>query len=299
MSHIVVVGSSNTDMVVKTSSFPQPGETILGGNFYMFQGGKGANQAVAAARLGAEIAFICGVGDDLFGKNALEHYASEGMNLEGAFTIKGSATGVALITIDHKGENNIVVAPGANNRLSGAHLMKQTSLLEEASVILTQLETPMEVLITLVEQCRKLSKPLILNPAPARPLGPDVLEGLYLITPNQTEAKLLTGITVTDETTAEMAGRVFLEKGIKNLIITMGRGGAFFMNSSASFMSSAPDVHVMDTTAAGDVFNGALAVALSKEQSWEEAVAFAIKAAAISVTRMGAQNSAPYLHEMN
>lgn len=298
MARVVVIGSSNTDMVIKTRRFPKPGETILGGEFFMFHGGKGANQAVAAARLGAEVVFICAVGDDLFGSNALAHYGKEGIMLQGVQKMEGQASGIALITIDESGENEIVVAPGANNLLTSVHILSQNSLLGEASILLTQLETPLEVLYGLVEHCAKSGQRLILNPAPARKLDKHHLNGLFLLTPNQTEAGLITGMEVMDEAGAEVAAKECLQLGVQNLIITMGSRGAFFMNATENFWAEAPDVKAIDTTAAGDIFNGALAVAIARNQSWKEAVQFGIKAASLSVTRMGAQNSAPFLHEI-
>lgn len=297
MAKLAVIGSSNTDMVVKTARFPRPGETLLGGDFYMFPGGKGANQAVAAARLGATVTFLCCVGDDIFGRDALEHYKKEGMVLEGVHIEKGVPSGVALITINEAGENEIVVASGANACLSDAHLQKNRALLEKADVLLTQLETPMECLAFLAEHSRQSGQRLILNPAPARTLPAEVLEGLYLLTPNQSETLLLTGIEVTDETGAEAACSEFFRMGIRNVIITMGSLGAYFGSRTEAFMVPAPRVMAQDTTAAGDVFNGALAVGLSEGASWQDAMSFANKAAALSVTRMGAQASAPHKHE--
>ncbi len=299
MSNVVVIGSSNTDMVIKTTRFPKPGETILGGEFFMFHGGKGANQAVAAVRLGAQVAFICAVGDDLFGTNALAHYRKEGINLQGVQKMDGQASGIALITIDENGENEIVVAPGANNLLTSVHILSQNSLLGEAGILLTQLETPLEVLSGLVEHCAKSGQRLILNPAPARKLDKQHLNGLFLLTPNQTEAGLITGMEVMNEASAEAAAKECLRLGVQNLIITMGSRGALFMNATEKFWAKAPEVQAIDTTAAGDIFNGALAVAIARNQSWKEAVRFGIKAASLSVTRMGAQNSAPFLHEIN
>lgn len=265
----------------------------------MFHGGKGANQAVAAARLGARVAFICAVGGDMFGANALTHYRKEGINLQGVQKVEGEASGIALITIDEKGENEIVVAPGANIKLTSAHLRAQKTLLEEADILLTQLETPLQVLTSLVEHCAESGQRLILNPAPARKLGRHHLNGLFMFTPNQTEAGLITGIEVKDKASAEKAAEECLRLGVQNLIITMGSMGVFFMNASEKFWENAPEVKAIDTTAAGDIFNGALAVAIAGNQSWKEAVRFGIRAASLSVTRMGAQSSAPFLREIN
>ena len=299
MPEIVVVGSSNTDMVVKTPRFPEPGETILGGDFFMFPGGKGANQAVAAVRLGGKINFICCVGDDIFGENALEGYKKEGINIKGALIVKGEPSGVALITVNSEGENEIVVASGANNLLTKAHLKSVSGLLKGADIILTQLETPIPIVSQLADHCREFNQKLIINPAPARNLPNDILEDLYLITPNETETRILTGIEVTDESSAIAACKAFFIKGVKNVIITMGSKGAFFMNRELHFKVKSQKVNAIDTTAAGDVFNGALAVCLSQNLSWKESIEFANKAAAISVSKMGAQTSAPFLNEIN
>ncbi len=299
MPEIVVVGSSNTDMVVKTPRFPEPGETILGGDFFMFPGGKGANQAVAAARLGGKINFICCVGDDIFGENALEGYKKEGINISGALIVKGEPSGVALITVNSEGENEIVVASGANNLLSKAHLKSVSKLLKNADIILTQLETPISIVSQLADHCREFNQRMIINPAPAQKLPNEVLKELYLITPNETETRILTGIEVTDESSAVRACKAFFNKGVKNVIITMGSKGAFFMNDDLHFAVQAQKVKAMDTTAAGDVFNGALAVCLAQNMPWKESIEFANKSAAISVTKMGAQTSAPFLNEIN
>jgi ribokinase len=298
VERILVIGSSNTDMVVKTDRFPGPGETVLGGTFFMFPGGKGANQAVAAARLGANVSFICAVGNDLFGVGALEHYRKEGLDLSAVYEDSETASGVALITINSEGENEIVVAPGANSTLTEVHIKNNMKLVSTAKLILTQLETPVDVVCSLSAHCRKSGQRLILNPAPAREFPNSVLEDLFLLTPNQSEAEQITSVPVTDKWSAEKACHSLLEKGVQNVIITMGNAGSFFMNAETKFMTGAPRVEVKDTTAAGDIFNGALAVAISEDKQWPEAIQFATKAAALSVSRMGAQHSAPYLNEM-
>ncbi|MGB5204148.1 ribokinase [Eudoraea sp.] len=299
MPGIVVVGSSNTDMVVKTPRFPEPGETILGGDFFMFPGGKGANQAVAAARLGGKLSFICCIGDDIFGQNAIEGYKKEGINMDGALIVNGEPSGVALITVNAEGENEIVVASGANNLLSKKHLEGSSQLLQKADIILTQLETPIPVIGYLADYCRENSQKLIINPAPAQELSDHILKELFLITPNETETRILTGIEVIDESSASRACEALFLKGVKNVLITMGSRGAFFMNSEVHFTAKVQKVDAIDTTAAGDVFNGALAVCLAQNMTWNESIEFANKAAALSVTKMGAQTSAPYLNEIN
>ncbi|MGB5319488.1 ribokinase [Eudoraea sp.] len=298
MNKIVVVGSANTDMVVKTPRFPSPGETILGGDFFMFPGGKGANQAVAAARLKGNVDFICCVGDDVFGQKALQGYEKEGLDISGAQVLKGESSGVALITVNKEGENEIVVASGANLKLSVSHVKSHLENLKETAIFLTQLETPLTVVEYLAQHCRENNKRLIINPAPAQTLSSHVLKDLYLITPNETETKILTGIEVTDEDSSASACAVLFEKGVQNVIITMGSKGAFFMNTENKFLVKSIRVKAIDTTAAGDVFNGALTVCLSQNKSWKESIAFANKAAALSVAKMGAQESAPFFNEI-
>lgn len=295
---ITVIGSSNTDMVVKTERFPKPGETIIGGEFFMFPGGKGANQAVAAARLGGDVTFVAKIGNDVFGKQALEGFKTENINTEFVFTDENAASGVALITVNNSGENEIVVASGANGQLSKADIKTANKAITEAEVVVLQLEVPIETVAFAVERSLKANKRVILNPAPAQTLSDELLNGLFLITPNETEAEILTNIEVSNAATARLAADELLKKGVQNIIITMGSKGAFFMNKTETFLMEAERVKAVDSTAAGDVFNGALGVAIAENKSWKEAIAFANKAAAISVTRMGAQASAPKTSEL-
>jgi ribokinase len=295
---IIVIGSSNTDMVLKTDRFPKPGETILGGNFFMFHGGKGANQAVAAARLGGDVTFICKVGADLFGDNAINHYAKENINVSQISKAENAPSGVALITVNAEGENEIVVASGANALLSPKDIESANEILTTAEYFLTQLETPLPTVEYLATYACAHQKKLILNPAPAAALQSSIYEGLFLITPNETEAELLTGITVICPETARQSSEVLKTKGVINIIITMGSKGAYVHTESFKGIIETSAVKAVDTTAAGDVFNGALAVALSKNKCWKEAVEFACKAASFSVTQMGAQTSAPYSHQI-
>lgn len=299
MAKIIVVGSSNTDMVVKTSRFPEPGETILGGDFFMFPGGKGANQAVAAARAGGVVTFICAVGDDVFGQNALKGYRDEGIDVDSALVVNGKASGVALITVNGEGENEIVVASGTNALLSADYVSKVVGNRGDANMFLTQLETPIATIAYLAQYCKNANRPLIINPAPAQELADSILDGLFLITPNETEAKILTGISVDNDPSMERAAQALLSKGVQNVIITLGSRGAFFMNREEKFLVPSHKVKAMDTTAAGDVFNGVLTVCLSQDLGWQESIAYANKAAALSVTKMGAQGSAPFQDEIN
>lgn len=295
---ILVVGSSNTDMVIKTHKFPVPGETILGGRFLMNAGGKGANQAVAAARLGGLVTFVGKIGDDIFGKQAVQQLEDEGINVDFVAVDPENPSGVAMITVDRNAENSIVVAPGSNGTLSSVDFDRAVSKLDESDYVLMQLEIPIPTVEYIARQATQKLKKVILNPAPAAFLSEELLKNLYLITPNETEAELLTGIKVTDETSAMKAGSVLHEKGVEIVIITMGAAGAYLFAEGKSEIIKAPRVEAVDTTAAGDTFNGALVVALSEGKTIQEAIAFANKAASISVTRVGAQSSVPYRNEI-
>ncbi len=297
MNKILVIGSSNTDMVVKTDELPLPGETKLGGTFFMNAGGKGANQAVAAARLGGHVTLVTKLGNDIFGNQTLEGLKKENINTNYIFFDESNPSGTALILVNAAGENCIVVAPGANGNLLPADIEKVQNL-RDAAVILLQLEIPMETINHIAKLTRLNKQKLILNPAPAQKLDDELLSALYLITPNETEAFYLTGVRVNDETTASAAADVFLKRGVENVIITLGREGAFFQNGYLKIKVNAPVMEPVDTTAAGDTFNGAITVAITENMGWEKAMRFAVQAASISVTRMGAQSSVPYRKEI-
>lgn len=299
MSKIIVIGSSNTDMVVKTNKFPVPGETILGGEFFMFSGGKGANQAVAASRMGIEVTLICKTGNDIFGHRAIEEFKKEGIITKYIGTDFEKASGTALILVDAKGENEIVVAPGANNVLTEPDIEAASAAFDTAELVLLQLEIPVASVLYAAKKGFELGKKVILNPAPAQQLPVALFSYLYLVTPNETEAEILTGIKVTDRKTAAAAAEKLLNMGVQNAIITMGAEGAFFKNKDLEMLVPTPKVNAVDTTAAGDVFNGVLAAGITSGKDWQAAIATACKAASISVTRMGAQASMPYLHEIN
>jgi len=294
---VLIIGSSNTDMVIKTTEFPMPGETILGGRFLMTPGGKGANQAVAAARLDANVRFVAKTGSDIFGKQALEGFVNEGIDTQFLIQTDHFASGVALITVNEKGENQIVVASGANMELKPQDLPDE--VFEHIEWALIQLEIPMQTVDYIVKKCAERNIKTILNPAPACALNDDLLKNLYLITPNETETLLLTGILPDNNENSKMAASFFHEKGVSNVMITRGREGVFLSNDKYSHIIPAVEVTAIDTTAAGDVFNGAVLTALSSGKDWIQACNFACKAAALSVTRMGAQSSAPFLNEIN
>lgn len=298
MNRIIVVGSSNTDMVVKSKKLPAPGETILGGTFFMNPGGKGANQAVAAARLDGQVTFIAKTGNDLFGEQAIHIFKNEGIDTRFIIRDKKYPSGIALITVDENGENCIVVAPGSNAALSAYDIEDAAYETDNSDVFLMQLEIPVSTVEFVAHKAAEKGSRVILNPAPARLLSDDLLELLYMITPNEVEAEILTGIKVNDAASAEVAAQKIYHKGVKNVIITMGAAGAYMLNSSFSGMIGVVPVKAVDTTAAGDVFNGAIAVAISEGLALKDAVRFANKAASVSVTRMGAQASAPYRKEI-
>lgn len=295
---IFVIGSSNTDMVVKSDKLPVAGETILGGTFLMNAGGKGANQAVAAAKLGASVTFVSKVGDDIFGKQAIQGFQKEGINTDFVFIDTENPSGVALILVDAKGENSIAVASGANGNLQIAEVEKAIEQISANDMVLLQLEIPIPTVEFAIKKSYENGAKVILNPAPAQKLDEAVFQYLDIITPNETEAELLTGIKVTNLESAKQAALKFHERGVKNVIITLGSKGAYLHNSTTNRLIAAPAVQAVDTTAAGDVFNGALTVSLSEGNDLEQSIDFACKAAAISVTRMGAQASAPLRREV-
>ncbi len=295
---ILVVGSSNTDMVIKADHLPLPGETILGGIFFINPGGKGANQAVAAARLGGTVSFICKTGNDIFGRQSVQLFKEEGIDTSLIQSDPTNPSGVALITVDKNAENCIVVASGANASLMPHDLAKAKTIIADAGIVLMQLEIPMETVEFVASVAAANDVMVVLNPAPACNLSAGLLQNISVITPNKTEAEMLSGIAITSRETAVAAANLIRDKGVEVVIITLGSKGALVVTNSIAEMIDAPQVEAIDTTAAGDVFNGALAVALSEKRSIIDAVTFACHAAAISVTRMGAQSSAPYLHEV-
>jgi ribokinase len=298
MSKIIVIGSSNTDMVIKTKKLPAPGETIMGGVFLMNPGGKGANQAVAAARLGGKVTFLTKRGNDLFGNQAVGLLMREDIDTEYIVKDPELPSGVALITVDESGENSIVVAPGSNGNLLKEDIPTDILDHEHFEILLLQLEIPLETVEYSAVLAASNGIKVILNPAPAAQLSDNLLHHTWLLTPNETEAEIITGVQITDTATAAHAADALHARGVSNVIITLGETGAYLR--SESFTGLIPGIKVIpvDTTAAGDVFNGAIAVAVSEGKDLREAVIFANKAASISVTRMGDQASAPYRNEI-
>jgi ribokinase len=293
MKNILVVGSSNTDMIVRVPRIPRPGETVLGSGFSMAGGGKGANQAVAAARAGGRVTFIARVGDDVFGERALGGFAADGIDTRFVLRTPGAASGIALIDVDDRGENSISVASGANALLSAADVAAAAGALAAADVVLLQLESPIEAVEAAVRWAGENGVPVILNPAPARPLEDRLLARVSVLTPNETEAELLSGIAVRDEDGVRAAAARLRARGPRTVVVTLGERGVYALAPEFEGFMPAFRVEAVDTTAAGDVFNGALAVALAEQRPLAEALRFAQAAAALSVSRAGAQPSAP------
>ena len=296
---ITVLGSTNTDMVVKTPSFPRPGETLIGGEFFMFSGGKGANQAVAAARMGAQVRFVSRVGNDIFGHRALEEFRKEGLDITHVSVDNDRASGTALILVNGEGENEIVVAPGSNGTLTEREVDAARDAIEHAGILLMQLEVPLSTILHAARMAHAKGVRVILNPAPACALPENLYSLLHVITPNETEAEILTGIAVTDEHSQRSAAKALLAKGVSHVILTLGSKGVYYTDDNVEIRIPAPKVDVVDTTSAGDVFNGVLALGLSRGDEWQKALSIAVKAASISVTRMGAQAGMPYAGEVS
>ncbi|HUU36906.1 MAG TPA: ribokinase [Candidatus Desulfaltia sp.] len=291
---IVVVGSSNTDMVIKTPRQPKPGETIIGGEFFMAAGGKGANQAVAAARAGGDVYFVARVGEDVFGRQSLDGFIRDGIHIENIVQDKSAASGVALIIVAADGENSIAVASGANARLGIEDILRAKRIIASSSIVLMQLESPLETVIEAAEVASAAGVPVILNPAPAQVLGDEILRRVSYLTPNKTEAEIMTGITLITKADLAKAADNLLEKGMKGVLITLGPKGVYVATREKKEVVPAFDVTPVDTTAAGDAFNGALAVALAEGRSLFDAARFGNAAAAIATTKLGAQPSLPF-----
>lgn len=296
--HIVVVGSINMDLVARTKRMPLGGETLLGSDFRMVPGGKGANQAVAVARTGGNVKIVGGVGDDIFGKQLLANLRDNGIDTDFVKARSGMATGVAIILVDDQGENSIVVVPGANDCVSQQDVEAARLIIETAQVVLLQLEIPLETVELVIRVAKQAGVPVILDPGPARPLSRDLLAMVDIITPNEHEAQVLAGEELHNLDDARNIAAKLLGWGIKHVLLKLGGEGVIMANAEGFEHIPAHKVHVEDTTAAGDSFAGGLAVALAEGYTLREAVLFANAVGALAVTRLGAQSAIPTREEV-
>ncbi|MED7819358.1 MULTISPECIES: ribokinase [unclassified Francisella] len=297
---ISIVGSANRDLVVKVDKLAQPGQTIISQDYEEFCGGKGANQAVAARRLDKNVNFITKLGKDSFGDRLLEFYKKVGFDTSTINQDPNSNTGLAFISVDKKGQNIINVVMGANAKLDQKTIDKYIQQIISSKIVLTQLETPLETIQYLAGKLTD-KQTFILNPAPARELPQELLQKVDILTPNETEASILSGVEVKDIETAKQAAKELHKKGVKTVIITLGEKGALLSKSDTQEQKLFPTrkVDVVDTTAAGDTFNGVLAFCLDKDFSIEKSIEIANIASALAVTVAGAENSAPTLEKLN
>ncbi|UPQ89594.1 ribokinase [Vibrio sinaloensis] len=299
MNKLVVLGSVNADHVLQVPSFPRPGETLHGRNYQVIPGGKGANQAVAAARLNADTGFIACVGDDAFGINIRENFKMDNINIRGVKMEPNCPTGIAMIQVSDSGENSICISAEANAKLTAEAIESDLESIRNAKYLLMQLETPLCGIEKAAQVAKQARTNVILNPAPARELSDELLACIDVITPNETEAEVLTGITVTDNESAQEAANALHGKGIEIVMITLGAKGVWLSQNGRGTLIEGFRVEALDTTAAGDTFNGALVTGLLEDLPLESAIKFAHAAAAISVTRFGAQTSIPSRAEVD
>jgi ribokinase len=295
---ILVVGSANMDLVVRVDRFPTPGETIFGTSFNMYPGGKGANQAVCCAKLGQKVRFVGKIGNDPLGERLIASMKQGGVLLDSVMRDPTESTGTALITVDAKGQNEIVVVPGSNMKLLPADIETAGECFGEARVVLLQLEIPLETVVRAAELAHEAHAIVILNPAPARQLPVALFQRVDFLTPNESEAQLLTGIPVTRRASAEAAAKKLVNQGVKNVLMTLGPEGCLLVNADRTQLFPACRVRPLDTTAAGDAFSGALAYALSRNEDLDSAIGFANAVAGYSVTKHGAQSSMPTMEEV-
>lgn len=296
-NRILVIGSSNTDMTVRSATLPKPGETVLGGDFRMGPGGKGANQAVAARLLGGEVTFVCKLGRDMFGEGASKHYESCGLDTS-KILWSDKPSGVALITVDSKAENSIVVASGANADMTVTDIDSVADIIKSSGILLLQLEIPMDAVVHAAEIAYNAGVQVVLNPAPAAVLPAELLKCVSILIPNETEASAISGIDINNFETAAAAAERLKGMGVREVIITMGSRGSVVCDGDCTFVP-AVKVNAVDTTAAGDTFCGGVCVALSEGKDLLEAVKFATAASSIAVQRPGAQDSIPNRSEVD
>ena len=297
MKNICVIGSLNMDLVVNVDTMPKPGQTIIGSNFKEVPGGKGANQAVAMARLNGNVSMIGKVGEDGFGQTLINSLKNDNVDTTYIQTTKG-ATGVALITVDKNAQNSIVVSPGANFEVKEEDIDNNIEAIKNSDIVVLQLETPLNTIKYALNKAKKLNKYTILNPAPAVKLDDEIIKNVDLLTPNETELEIISGVSIETEEDIHMASQIMIEKGVKELIVTLGSKGSLYINKEKSMFKKAYKVEAVDTTAAGDSYTGALAVALSQDKNIEDAMDFASKVGALSVLKEGAQSSLPTLEDV-
>ena len=297
MKNICVIGSLNMDLVVNVDTMPKPGQTIIGSNFKEVPGGKGANQAVAMARLNGNVSMIGKVGEDGFGQTLINSLKNDKVDTTYIQTAKG-ATGVALITVDKNAQNSIVVSPGANFEVKEDDIDNNIEAIKNSDIVVLQLETPLDTIKYALNKAKELNKYTILNPAPAVKLDDEIIKNVDLLTPNETELEIISGVSIESEEDIQKAAQIMIEKGVKELIVTLGSKGSLYINKEKSMFKKAYKVEAVDTTAAGDSYTGALAVALSQDKGMEEAMDFASKVGALSVLKEGAQSSLPTLEDV-
>ncbi|WP_432664285.1 ribokinase [Wukongibacter baidiensis] len=295
---ITVIGSLNMDLVTRVKVMPRIGETLIGKNYMQIPGGKGANQADAIAKLGSKVKMIGLVGDDGFGNDLISSLTEDGVDVSHIKKLKDATTGIAVIMVNDEGENSIVVIPGANFELTPEHIDDSIEAIKGSDIVVTQLETPVDTVRYALKRAKELGKYTILNPAPAAKLDDELISYIDLLTPNETELEVLSGVKIETESDILAGARVLMNKGVKELIVTMGEKGALYVNDKENNVYPAHKVEPVDTTAAGDSFTGGIAVALSEGKSMEEAIKFATKVGAITVTREGAQSSLPTREEV-
>ena len=293
MADVVVMGSLNMDLVVRAERIPRPGETVSGRDLVTVPGGKGANQAVAAAKLGLSVEMVGCVGQDAFGEALLESLTRQGVGIDNVRRIAGVSTGTAMIVLDAQGQNAIVVSPGANGRLDLEHVHAARDLIARSSYLLMQFEVPLPSVREAIRLAKELGKRVVLNPAPARSVEPDFWQGVYCIVVNESEAEILTHTSVSNLAGAETAGRVLYEWGIPVAIVTLGAQGAWVVSENLSVHVPARRVNVVDTTAAGDAFVGGIVAGFIKGLSLADAVRYATCAGTLATTVFGAQPSLP------
>ena len=297
MKNICVIGSLNMDLVVNVDTMPKPGQTIIGSNFKEVPGGKGANQAVAMARLNGNVSMIGKVGEDGFGQTLINSLKNDKVDTTYIQTAKG-ATGVALITVDKNAQNSIVVSPGANFEVKEDDIDNNIEAIKNSDIVVLQLETPLNAIKYALNKAKELNKYTILNPAPAVKLDDEIIKNVDLLTPNETELEIISGVSIETEEDIQKAAQIMIEKGVKELIVTLGSKGSLYINKEKSMFKKAYKVEAVDTTAAGDSYTGALAVALSQDKNIEDAMDFASKVGALSVLKEGAQSSLPTLENV-